>query len=521
MPFRRVPRMIRNDLGTAADAARASPSAIVAAIAALFVLIALVLPASRIGDGHEYIATYFAWRDTGRPIFGPEARADYLRFEQSGGMRGLPPPAVLDATLAEYRRGDSAEMPHFWAYSGLAALIAAPATLAGFRIGPAPAFLALHAALLALLTLTARARDGIAGVGAIVFLLFASPIIWWLDKIHTEFFTVCLGTLGIVQLLARRYVLATLAFAVASTQNPPFAALAAMAAAMQLIRQGTGTRWRDFALIALAGAISLLHPVYYWMRLGVPTPQLLRGADAAGVTPGRALLWLFDPDLGLLTNWPTGLLIIAVAWWYWRRTRPPIDRWHAAFFAAAIVVLALAMAGTTNLNSGGTRDIQRYALWFLPFFYPALRACAAALIASWRQRRHAALAAAGAVIIANLILYNPVRSERYWVPSTLSRLLQDHLPGLYDPPFEVFRERYGHLGEHVDARFAANRDCSKLLVHTHLRADDIPTATCRGGFDRARLYATIRARLGPAGSGPEWTYLRLGGADLAAARRAP
>ncbi|MET0319718.1 MAG: hypothetical protein ABW069_03240 [Duganella sp.] len=289
---------------------------IVLAVAVLFLALG-GLPAQRVGDGAEYYAMFHAWTAAWRPWTTPASQAAYDALLAGGSVTDLVPRAWFDASFGALRIGATTDFNHFWFYSLLAALVHALARLVGVHLSPHASFLLLHAVLVAA-TLAAGYRcHGRRGVAVVGLLLFASPMVWFLDKVHTELFTVCLLTLGMLAMGRLRLAAAALLFALASTQNPSFALVAGLPWAYRVL----GHRRQQYtagelALLAGAAAAVLLHPAYYLLRHGVVTPQLLAGGAELGGNLSRFYIWIVDPDLGLLPNWPLGTaaLLLGAAW---------------------------------------------------------------------------------------------------------------------------------------------------------------------------------------------------------------
>jgi hypothetical protein len=135
---------------------------------------------------------------------------------------------------------------------------------------------------------------------------------------------------------------------------------------------------------------------------------------------------------------------------------------------ALAAACAIAMGGwflfvfaqTTNVNSGGTVHVCRYALWLLPLALPALAAATRAL-----DER-----AAGAMLIAVVALFavylgyfRPDQPERYVEHSPQATALMTHLPALYWPLPEVFVERTLHIDGGARAS-AASPGCRLMLI---------------------------------------------------------
>ncbi|HEU0114169.1 MAG TPA: hypothetical protein VFQ80_05810, partial [Thermomicrobiales bacterium] len=124
----------------------------------------------------------------------------------------------------------------------------------------------------------------------------------------------------------------------------------------------------------------------------------------------------------------------------------------------------LTFTQTTNVNSGGTMSISRYAMWLLPLTIPFLAAAAEAGAA-------ANLAMLGAGIVAfplAAIVFDPAQPERYVAPAPQAAWLNDWLPGRYRQTPEIFYERQRATDGGVRGS-AASRDCQTVLL---ARADE-------------------------------------------------
>jgi hypothetical protein len=125
-----------------------------------------------------------------------------------------------------------------------------------------------------------------------------------------------------------------------------------------------------------------------------------------------------------------------------------------------------AFAQTTNVNSGGTVQMSRYAMWLLPLSLPFLDAAAGRLAP-------ALLPFVGVVAFAcYAIAFRPSLPERYVTPSPQSEALNAWLPGLYRQVPEVFYERQRGVDGGVRGS-AANRGCTVILLDV-----DAPDQPC-------------------------------------------
>ena len=279
----------------------------------------------RVGDGAEYFLTMISLAENGTPYVTEHAGTIYdeyfalsdntVGFEQiknsSGVLRRDDIPRGDDIPR---RDGGQFECHHFWFFSALAALFYWPLKFNGLDIGLS--FTLLNVTLLFLATRLADECLGPRGALAVLLLAIFSPALWFIDKGHIEFFTIMTTTIAMSYFLSRRYAPSAVWFAVASTQNPPFALLGLIAWGFGLAEE----KWRFFALhktALIAGVVVMgMHPAYYLTKYGVLTPTLLTGHGKLGGNwlPIKQMtaLWI-DPDLGMFANWLPALPIMGLS----------------------------------------------------------------------------------------------------------------------------------------------------------------------------------------------------------------
>lgn len=340
---------------------------------AIILMISLLAHHERTGDGSEYIAMYYAWLDTGRPWLSTTSGASYEAIRLSDTILGVVPYEIVLKAFQSLRLGDGLDTTHFWFFSAIAAAIGSVAKKVGGFTDPSYAFAIEHAILALLAGIAALRLFGVAGVLTVAFLLLGSPMLWFTDKIHTEFFTVSLCLIAVLGLLGGKLSWATLAFAAASTQNPSFAIVAAATGLTWLFSRERPTRV-DIAFVVAAAVLTCLHPLYYFSRFGGFTPQLIyNGARFAWEPLLSSYIWFIDPDLGLFPNWPGGIaVIILAAIAVSRGARLPVAKKAYALLGLLFIVNLIAHSATVLMNSGGSLDVARYATWYIPFFAPLL-----------------------------------------------------------------------------------------------------------------------------------------------------
>ena len=475
-------------------------------LALLFAVLA-IRPPNRIGDGDEYYALFFAWSKTLRPWMTQASFAAFEHLFQSHSIIDLSSSEDLAGRFPPLRVHGTADFNHFWFYSFLAFLCSLPPSWIGIALGPQGSYLLLHGVLCALTLMTAYRLFGWQGLVSIVVMTATSAMVWHLDKVHTELLTYCTSLLGVMFVMRERYLAAAFAISVAATQNPSFAIVAALPFCYALLADPE----RRFPLVDVVLAIGtalvvLLHPVYFFFRYGTPTPQLFTTGAALGANLSSAWIWLFDPDVGLLPNWPIGVVLVLVgivaANRSLRQGWARRDTVTGLFIVGFLLVNLYANASTTNINSGGTDGVSRYAMWYVPLFFPAI--LAAMRVFSDRS----ALCVLGAVALAvaacfTVYLNRPSLPDTFTIPTRLSSYLQRYHATLYDPPFEVFFERYsGNDQLKPKTRFLAaiGPDCRKVLINLRRMGDDVLGGR-ECGYDRERVAAEVRALPRPPDAG--------------------
>jgi hypothetical protein len=208
-------------------------------------------------------------------------------------------------------------------------------------------------------------------------------------------------------------------------------------------------------------------PVYYSSRLGVFTPQELNGG-IAGQWPSlqRLLAPLLDPDIGFLAWLPVTALLAAVGTIQLARSRKGRNGDTRRLKLAGACALAIGasflfvFSQTTNVNSGGTVHVSRYALWLLPLLLPSLT-----VATRYLTTRVTAVALSGtvALFVAYLSYFAPEQPERYVEHSPQANWVMAHAAWAYWPLPEVFVERTLHTDGGA-TQSAADPDCRIILL---------------------------------------------------------
>lgn len=487
---------------------------VLAAVVAMYVFSRVALTPTRVGDGGEYYAMYLAWTTTHRPFMTPDAWRALAQLADSHAILNFVPAPQLFAQFPQLHLGSTADFNHFWLYSLLAAMTGKVAGNLGLPASPHDAFLMLHSVLLGLVLALAYHSNRWTGLAAVAALTVLSPMVWYIDKVHTEFFTYCVVYGAVIALTRRWYFLSAVLLALASTQNISFAAIAVVPLIFVLLDGGFHRRLTVIEVLSVAfcGLLTLLHPAYYFFRYGAIDPQLIAGGASIGGNLRNFFVWLLDLDIGLLPNWPLGVILIGLLISSFLRKRVAADHKrdvlsntsigdyaYPVFCIIYLVVNLFAQSSTEKLNSGATPGLARYATWYIPLFYPVLSDL---LQKTFRPRLSTLSGVARATCLGlglaacasyTYALQRPTLSEAGYVhPSPVSRWVQTHWPNAYDPPAEIFAKRYSGIGEApelANALAITGPDCRKILLSGG--AGQVFGATgC--GFDEARLSALLR-----------------------------
>jgi hypothetical protein len=466
----RTPRRVRLDVALS----RSLASVALWLMFALIVALSLLAQPRRTGDAHQYLAMASQLAQARPPSLSPGEATEFRGWlEAQAADSGFPGGASAIRQPALVHDGRQ-EFSHFW----LLPLLASPATRLGDLVGlhPIVAFTVTNALLLgASLLACSRVFGQLA-----TLLLLASPLVWFVGKAQVEVFTVALLALAMAAAARGRWAWAGVSAAIAATQNLP------IAATIPLFWAGGAVVWQaqrpherlahrpdrattQRALLLAAGAIfiALIHPAYYFLQLGVVTPQQLNGG-IAGTAPGwtRALAPLADPDIGFIPWLPVTTTVVVAGYLLLARAHirdVPFDRnlALAALVAMPIALWFLAVfAQTTNVNSGGTVHISRYALWLLPLTLPVL-----SVVSRQFDPRGLpiALIAALALVAAYLGYFRPDQPENYVNHSPQAAWLIANASALYHPLPEIFVERTLHIDGGPRAS-ATDPDCQIIFL---------------------------------------------------------
>jgi hypothetical protein len=404
----------------------------------------------RVGDGGEYFVMSLQLAGGGPPAL---SREELSTFRQRLARIG----SGFETSLLEYPdligNDGRQDFLHFFLYP----LIVAPAVPAvgWFGLHPNWAFTLVNAFLLSAAVFVVASRAPLVAVVA----GFVGPIIWWVDKAHTEAFLFAAVSVAAV-ILRQQPGTALILYALAGAQNaaigltyPIFAAIVWFATRRLSFNPRT---W----LAAAAGAVVVAAPfLYTWIRLDRYS-LMADYAQPAIPSPGGIAAFVFDPNIGLLPNAPVFALVMAAAGWLLIlrvRSGPPLPViwWWPAIIQ---LVLLVVWSQNPNANHGGTPGLNRWTLSLLAIGLPWIADVRAVLS---RGPRSALNILVAVICVLTAAAHLPSTPENYRAPTSLA--VQVWQSGwMHVTPAEVFAER----AQGREPAFAPSHDgsCRILLI---------------------------------------------------------
>ena len=421
-----------------------------AALAALYGLMLLALmigsPLRTIGDGGEYLVYGLGMSHGDAPPLTPE-RIKQVRTE----IRPFDPDRAVWVMeeAGTYGPDGRLDFVHFWLYPALAAPLIG--VTRAVNADPRLAFVAINVVLLVTAFFVLYDR---LGFGPAVLLL-AGPIVWWVDKVHPEVFTVSLMAIALTTWRDRPGIALPCAGLVAA-QVAPFTVFVPILTVAILVDRPQLLRRRSF-YVALITALILvsLAPLYYLTRFG----RLTLFGDVAQVRwpPASDLgVSLFDLNIGLIPNWPLLAIACLISITTVIVTNPRrLLRPEIVGTILGALVLAVAFAHIGNFMHGATPGIMRYAVWMSALSVP--------LLALGKHRRTTPLIACIAVLSAatSIYYYRPVLEESTHRPTAVALWVWRHFPAFSHPRPDVFAQSLNHRSATVPI---ATERCDKVLL---------------------------------------------------------
>jgi len=403
-------------------------------VSALFLPLLLRSRVYLIGDGREYACSAVLWGEDFRPFHPESAVRSCILSLLPGDPHGPVGWTEVKGTV---------ESIHFWVLPLLVSPFVPLARILGLT--PLHAWPLFHWALSLFGLWWICRRAGPWFSAGILVVLASSPLLFWSNKAHSEFYVCSMLLLGFVALWKGRLLEATLWISLASLQQTTLAVPALVCFGAWVLFHSRLPREEPKWLIAAIVAVQALQPLYYMSRVGHPSmPVLSDGFRSDMFSVHRAMSLLFDPDIGILQAWPQGIVFcvfVAVVLAVGRdRSLARVAAGALAFILIEPLIICMQQAW----NSGGTVFIQRYGLYLMT----AMTVAGVAAAASLKHRPvQITVGIAGLFLVFAGLQYRtwpifyPSQPENYMARSDFARWLYANHPEWYDPEPEIFVER--------------------------------------------------------------------------------
>jgi hypothetical protein len=424
--------------------------ALVVGFALLYATLVASSPMRRVGDGGNYLAIAINLANLRLPSLSSADRAA-IRHRFATVQSGF---EVVSLEMPSLKARDGRQdLPHFWLYPLAASPLVAGTEALG--VHPIWAFTVLNLSCLLWAIWVVGPRIGTAST----LLIFAGPMLWWIDKVHNDSVTLAILTVAATGWRSAPAG-ALLLFGLACALNPAMSlAWPACVAGVWWSAPDRRLDARLWQAVAGSAALVLLQPAYYLWRLGTPTPLL--GWTSRHWPEAREMLaFLIEPNIGLLPSFPVlGLAVLMASAAMAVQRQSILRQPHIWMPPVLSLVLLAAFTQSVNANHGGTPGPNRWVFWLVPLAAPLLGAAVATLRQSGRIVA-GCLAVASATV--SVMAYHPKLPESYLAPTRLARHLWQHTPTLVNPPAEVFAERM--TGAEPPPIPAATPGCTKALL---------------------------------------------------------
>lgn len=396
------------------------------------VVIALLMPAVRIGDGHFYFATLHSFFESGFPAITTDAQNLVLtRF-------GADPTVGLSST----NESGATYTFHFWFYP----LVCLPAyfMLEALNLDGFKAFQLTNSFLILLACYFILFRSGFSGrvtwflVGVFIFSVGLNYFQWT----HPEIFSSSLLVMACCEFTRKGYVATVLYAALASFQNPSIS-LFLLPVYFVFLYELWCIYEKDLLRI-IKGVLPiffvslLVFMPYLWnfYAFGVYNPIAASYfIDYADISIYRFLSFIFDLNQGLIVAFPGLFLIVPSVLLFVRRGFSRVDVLLLSFVLMILPVLA-----QQNWNPGQSIAL-RYVFWAV---VPVLFWCAFYLDRADRRLTNflAIFTLISQVVIFSLLGGISVLQHASYVKlKPWVGYVWAVNPSLYNPPPEIFYER--------------------------------------------------------------------------------
>jgi hypothetical protein len=258
-----------------------------------------------------------------------------------------------------------------------------------------------------------------------------SPIWFYFTWSHPEIFSFVFVYIGLFELVRNRKKTASLLTGIASLQNPAIILIPAYIIISELIRERKLSKPVIFT--GLSASIVILP--YLWFYWHYHVFSIIAKVSTSGFSLEKTINLFLDPNMGLVFYIPVVLLTLLY--------RVFSNDRAAQIWLVLLVMMAAVCSVQANWNSGMS-FINRYGVWMIPVFIFALVSFITKL-----SRNKFLMYGLFSWVITGLIVVYCYASPFYFTEfNPLTKWIMAKVPGIYNPPSEVFVER--SIGKELD-----------------------------------------------------------------------
>lgn len=299
----------------------------------------------------------------------------------------------------------------------------------------------------------------------LLFSFFAifSPALWYLHWPHPEIFSYSLVIVSLVFMHRKKWAWAILSAALASTQNQPLVFLVAYLWIRGILELKSIKSVCIFSLSALPAAA---HNIFYYLRFGVPSLLVAKSTDIGSLSILKGLEIFFDLNIGMLPYVPVVLFLFLGIVFRDVFLKRKVNV-HVQLFLVMIIMI---FCCTINPNwNNGSVGPSRYVIWMLPFlFYVIVTDFGPESLLDAKGAFKTVMVWIAIISQSLMVLYGGITaSSMSWLKlSSISRIILDRFPALYNPSGEIFCARIFHEGGclRTPAIYYRDNKCRKALV---------------------------------------------------------
>jgi len=352
---------------------------------------------------------------------------------------------------------------HFWAYPFIN--LPVKFILHAFRFNEFKTFQVTNGILLLLALYFVLFVSMFTEAQRLLFAFFTifSPALWYLRWPHPEIFSYSFVIISLIFMHRKKWALAILSAAIASTQNQPLIFLVAYLWVRGVLELKS---FKSVFILSLSALPAATHNIFYYLKFGVPSLLVAKSTDIGSLSFLKGLEILFDLNIGMLPYIPVILFLFLGIVFRDAFLKRKVNVHIQLFLVMVIMILSCTI--NPNWNNGSVGP-SRYVIWMLPFlFYVIVTDIGPEFLLGAKRTFKTGVVWIAIISQCVMVLYGGITaSSMSWLKlSPISRVVLDRFPALYNPSGEIFCARIFHEGGclRTPAVYYRDNKCRKALV---------------------------------------------------------